>query len=537
MQRFLQETSKESCFTGLREEYDRFSKRTPQKAIFDILEHSESRMAKGMSEPSLHAVITRHKEPVLDALGTIGNAAPRQRTQSLQSQTELQPQPASAQLETLRQHNQTTNATPSTENNGIREALAPNGLHDHESPKISVAEVHPEIPLNEGMSKDRQSRIFPIELVHIQERLVQQLIVDYISNWRSSNGSVRSRPGQQSTSTSRQKRRRAPRSSRTSVQSAKSLGKRREVEEDPDDLRSSDDGSRRQRESCKSGDTHGRLFACPYAKYDPTRYSERNEVKTETSYRKCSSKLLRTIPRVKLHLYRVHLRPEFYCEQCAEVFNCQELQEEHSRKVPTCQIRELPFLEKMTMTQRKAVQKRTPGKSPDKAWFRIFRILFPDARMPSSPYTGTGSLEAIQEFLAYFQEHAVGTLSSLVQDNAPMIGPFAEMILKNALEWAVPRLVEQWGKELHLPPLGALQSAENSEAVAETSVTTPAIQESASSLLQEAEAGSSMTSYYETELSAADFGSQQSAEELTGFSEQHYLLQHTKDDRTVFQKS
>ena len=93
------------------------------------------------------------------------------------------------------------------------------------------------------------------------------------------------------------------------------LGKRRrEEDEDPDDVPSSDDDRKRRRATCEVDDPENKLFACPYAKYNPARYSERNEV--EASYRGCSSKLLRNIARVKQHLYRIHTRPAWYCPRC-----------------------------------------------------------------------------------------------------------------------------------------------------------------------------------------------------------------------------
>jgi hypothetical protein len=56
-----------------------------------------------------------------------------------------------------------------------------------------------------------------------------------------------------------------------------------------------------------------KLLACPYAKHDPERYSERNTNRNETAYHKCASKILTDIPRLKQHLYRVHKRPEHTC--------------------------------------------------------------------------------------------------------------------------------------------------------------------------------------------------------------------------------
>jgi hypothetical protein len=160
--------------------------------------------------------------------------------------------------------------------------------------------------------------------------------------------------------------------------------RRREPEEDPDQLPSSDDDNKRRRIDSELDDSASRLFACPYAKYDPTRYSERNQ--TETNYRGCSSKPLRNIARVKQHLYRKHMQPEHYCPRCGGQFDRRDTLIAHSRETNLCEVRELPFKE-VTSDQRNAVHERAPGKSACKVWYETYRILFPDSpvlirRMP-----------------------------------------------------------------------------------------------------------------------------------------------------------
>ena len=402
-------------------------------------------------------------------------------------------------------------------------------LSEHGSPQRSVTDDPYEVASNCSLSYDEQDVALPAELQRIQAALVEQLISDYISSWRSSHGNIRSRPSQQSTSTSRQARLGTPRSSGRSAPSAKSLGKRRREEDedadadaDADDIPSGDEDRKRRRLSCEVN----RLFACPYAKYDPTRYSERNEV--ETNYRACSSKVLRNISRVKQHLYRVHMRPAQYCPRCGNEFERQDLLEAHFRETTTCDIQELSFQEKMTMEQRDAVHKRTPGKCPRKAWFEIFGILFPNARKPDSPYAETGSPAGVRDFLDYFQERAPQMLSALILQNTLLLGQYEQSMLDAAVEIAVPRLVQEFGSDFHRLPANESQESSDPRPLAEAPTTDPAIPEAVNPNLQQLEAGPA--DYTGTGSSVASFGHQRFAEQLPGFPEWHHPYPYPTGD-------
>jgi hypothetical protein len=369
----------------------------------------------------------------------------------------------------------------------------------------------------------------PAEVARLQETLVQQLIREYVSNWRSPNGQVRSRPGQRPVSTSGQRRYRTQSESRGSAPSAKSLGKRRrQGDQDPDDFPSSDDDNKRLRLNSEGDDTNNRLFACPYAKHDPVRYSERNDI--ETNYRGCSSKVLRDIPRMKQHLYRVHMRPACYCPRCGQEFERQDLQEEHTRETTPCEVQELPFKEKMTTEQRDAVHRRSPGKGSRKVWYEIFGIIFPDARAPNSPYADTGTPEAVQDFLDYFQERAPRMLSRLILQSTLQLGWYEQLMLDAAVEMAIPRLIEEFGRGFHRSSEGNLYTASNTEPAADTSMAPSAVPEIANPLLQQIEAGSSMTRYSEASSSEVNSDSQQLTQQVMGFPEWPYGRPYIRDD-------
>jgi hypothetical protein len=472
----------------------------------------------------------RSSDPFLPRFGTDSGLNSSLRDKSSEPQIELRPQTAQLQLQSLRQESHDEHSTFSATNSETTRNPTLDGLHDHESPALSAIESHSSIG---SMTYEGQATALPVEAVRLQETFVQQLIHEYVSNWRSSNGQVRSRPGQGPISTSSQERHRTHRESRGSASSAKSLGKRRRrADKDSDDFPSSDDDNKRRRLNLKEDDSNSKLFACPYAKYDPTRYSERNDI--EKNYRGCSSKLLRDIARVKQHLYRVHMRPAQYCPRCGKEFECQDLQEEHTRETTPCEVQELPFKEKMTTEQRDAVHKRSPGKCARKAWYEIFGIIFPDARAPKSPYADTGTPEAVQDFLDYFQERAPRMLSRLILQNTLLLGRYEQMMLDAAVEMAIPRLIEEFGSDFHHSSEGNPHTASYAEPAVDVPMAASVIPESANAPLQQIEAGPSMTRYSETSPNEANFDSRQLTQQVTGFSEWPYGGPYIRDDGAYF---
>lgn len=473
----------------------------------------------------------RSSDPFLPRFGADSVLNPSLRDKSLEPQLELRPQIAQLQLQDLREEGHNEDSTFLAANSETTKTLSLDDLRDHESPALSATEFHSEISSIGSMTDEGQAIALPAEVVRLQETFVQQLIREYVSNWRSSNGQARSRAGQQPISTSGQERHRRQRESRRSAPTAKSLGKRRrQADQDPDDFPSSDDDNKRPRLNPEGDDTNSKLFACPYAKYDPTRYSERNDI--ERNYRGCSSKLLRNIARLKQHLDRVHVRPEQYCPRCGKEFECQDLQEEHTRETTPCELQELPFKEKMTKEQKDAVHKRSSGKRAREVWYEIFGIIFPDAPMPSSPYIDAGAPEAVQDFLEFFQERAPAMLRRLILQNTLLLGWYEQMVLDAAVEAAIPRLVEEFGRDFHRSSESDLHAASNTELAVDASVAASAVPEIANPPLQQIEAGPRMTRYSEASPNVTNFDSQQLAQQVAGFREWPFGRPYIRDDGT-----
>jgi hypothetical protein len=152
-----------------------------------------------------------------------------------------------------------------------------------------------------------------------------------------------------------------------------------------------------------------KLLACPYAKFDPRRYSERNEV--EKNYRGCTSCFLKDINRLKQHLYRVHRRPEHHCPCCFMSFDTREAVDAHIVE-RSCERQASPFEEKMTPDQLTAIKRRDLGRDRCEAWFDIYKILFPNSPLPSNAYVDSVHTLTVQDFMAFYEDEGRTVLSS-----------------------------------------------------------------------------------------------------------------------------
>jgi hypothetical protein len=198
-----------------------------------------------------------------------------------------------------------------------------------------------------------------------------------------------------------------------------------------------------------------KLLACPYAKHDPERYSERNTNRNETAYHKCASKILTGIPRLKQHLYRVHKRPEHTCSSCFDCFENAQSRIGHER-MRSCEILECPFPEKMNPDQFQAVKRRQVGQDCVASWFAIFEILFSGDPLPDSPYVEcTESLmvgRIVEEFTHFVEHEAPRRLAERmsvhlfgVQNQAQ-----AQFAVNQALEDSLPLVLAEMRRQFQI---------------------------------------------------------------------------------------
>jgi hypothetical protein len=117
-------------------------------------------------------------------------------------------------------------------------------------------------------------------------------------------------------------------------------------------------------------------LACPFYRGNPWKYYT------------CQKYDLQRIKDVKQHINRKHVKPDFYCARCYEVFVNATSRDAHARE-GTCDIRSYPQFDGITDSQRgelKECHKR--GREIAEQWYYIWDILFRGQPRPKSPYIG-----------------------------------------------------------------------------------------------------------------------------------------------------
>lgn len=280
------------------------------------------------------------------------------------------------------------------------------------------------------------------------EHFVRQLaenIYRRCTNWESQSKYTSRSPGHQGSSGSS-----AQGSSKetppTSI--APSNKRSRENEDDSEGYGERDRDNGGERPSSKrmrEEELKDKLLACPYSKVDPQRYSNRNLV--EMGYRGCSSCWLTDIPRLKQHLYRVHKRPEYYCGSCYAIFKTRHLLDAHTRQRPPCQICPSRFPEKMTDDQSNAIKRRNMGGKVHEEWYKIFKILFPNAALPASPYASPTDSITVSHFVSLFRWFGPEEFFNLMRDHreqgrggiVPPLDSTTQTLIDEAFELVLPR--------------------------------------------------------------------------------------------------
>ena len=126
-----------------------------------------------------------------------------------------------------------------------------------------------------------------------------------------------------------------------------------------------------------------KLFACPFCKYDKSKYSEQNV--HEKQYRGCSSGYWPDISRLKQHLYRVHWR-RIHCTRCYAKFDRRDQLDQHRRAPVPCTLTDCTYAEKFDEAQYNEIRRKRPASTPEQVWYTIYGILFPGLPQPATPY-------------------------------------------------------------------------------------------------------------------------------------------------------
>jgi hypothetical protein len=117
-------------------------------------------------------------------------------------------------------------------------------------------------------------------------------------------------------------------------------------------------------------------LACPFYRGNPWKYHT------------CQKYDLQRIKDVKQHINRKHVKPDFYCARCYEVFVDATSRDAHTRE-GICDIRGHPQFDGITDSQRGELREcHKRGKEITEQWYYMWDILFKGQPRPKSPYIG-----------------------------------------------------------------------------------------------------------------------------------------------------
>ncbi|KAJ9658945.1 hypothetical protein H2198_003374 [Neophaeococcomyces mojaviensis] len=142
-----------------------------------------------------------------------------------------------------------------------------------------------------------------------------------------------------------------------------------------------------------------KTLACPFYKNDPLKHP------------RCAILILRGIPAVKQHLYRVHKRPDHYCVRCSVVFPNQDSLEQH-QLAGICTVVANRFAGMMSQDAYNAIKKQRNHGTIDGVWYFIYDTIFPGQPRPRSHLVDDQAavLHVLNIFMAFGPE-AVRTAS------------------------------------------------------------------------------------------------------------------------------
>ncbi|ROV96748.1 hypothetical protein VSDG_05561 [Cytospora chrysosperma] len=187
-------------------------------------------------------------------------------------------------------------------------------------------------------------------------------------------------------------------------------------------------------------------FACPYLKHNPAKYGK---------LRSCSSYGWKSIHRLKEHLYRRHLLPQFKCIRCCRVFQTSDALTEHSKAEVACEVvQDEPDEDGIKQDQLAKLKSRKRGRDRDSEhdkWIAAYQVLFPDDYLLPSPYferTDTGQNR--ESFLTALREHVGRESPRLIR---PRLEEFLDEVLKESL---TPQVLENLLRDVFTQVLNTL---------------------------------------------------------------------------------
>ncbi|KAH0343046.1 hypothetical protein KCU83_g8987, partial [Aureobasidium melanogenum] len=179
-------------------------------------------------------------------------------------------------------------------------------------------------------------------------------------------------------------------------------------------------------------------LACPFVKLDPLKHE------------KCYTFVLRSIPRIKQHLERVHRIP-VHCPKCYLIFhNNAEARDRHTREgichfVPE---RRLEGIDESTMRR---LKRPTTSRSVSESWYSIFALLFPGAKKPESPFMDTTLSAELSAFRHFCTLEGSKIATSIIAANMPSGSGQQQDQLEDSTRQVIEQLFQQWQSRTREP--------------------------------------------------------------------------------------
>ncbi|KAI0540446.1 hypothetical protein GGR58DRAFT_130039 [Xylaria digitata] len=156
-------------------------------------------------------------------------------------------------------------------------------------------------------------------------------------------------------------------------------GKRKRGYKNDDDENDDQDSDRPGTEDKRGKGEEALRFACPYFKYNPTKYQ---------TWQICPGPGWPDVHRVKEHLYRKHRQAKFRCVRCWTPFESEKDHINHQRATTPCELRDREPVEGFDADQEKQLKSRKKKNhivSEVDRWKAVFQILFPHVSADKIP--------------------------------------------------------------------------------------------------------------------------------------------------------
>ncbi|KAK0720976.1 hypothetical protein B0H67DRAFT_553052 [Lasiosphaeris hirsuta] len=169
------------------------------------------------------------------------------------------------------------------------------------------------------------------------------------------------------------------------------------------------------------------LFACPFWKHN------------RVDWKGCFGYKLRRIRDVKQHLKRKHSKP-LHCGRCGEELHTGDRMNDHQPHTAFCHPRQLER-RWLSEAQKKSLEKRSSG-TPEKQWYAMWDIIFPQHPQPNSPYLDGSLSEDLNLFLEFLLNEGPSIIQQASQSDNFGYPPTTQN--RRFMQMGLRRVYELW---------------------------------------------------------------------------------------------